>query len=231
MHAWRMMERWKLLWQIFISFMKIGPVTFGGGYAMIPLIEKEVVEKRKWVKTKDITDIFAVSESVPGAIAINSATFIGYRLGGVPGAIAAMTGVMLPTFVIVILLCVFFLQVQDHPKIEAAFVSIKATIVALITYAAFKIGKTAIIDRTTLMLTLITFVLMFFTPIHPVLLIVGGGFAGIVIVAVRTKLGFKTKLEHNDQTEKRKPKDESSESDHDEVDRFNYPGYFYGDGI
>ncbi len=192
----------KLLAQIFISFLKIGPVTFGGGYAMIPLIEREVVEKRGWVKTKDITDIFAVAESVPGAIAINSATFIGYRLAGVPGAIVAMTGVLLPTFIIVVMLSLFFLKVQDNPKVEAAFVSIRATIVALITYAAIKIGKTAVVDKTTVALIAITVALMFFVHIHPALLIICGGLVGIGIIALKKKLGISIKLEKE---EKLKP--------------------------
>jgi chromate transporter len=204
---------WKLLIDIFITFLKIGPVTFGGGYAMIPLIEREVVERRRWFQTKDITDIFAVAESVPGAIAINSATFIGYRKAGVPGAVVAMVGVLLPTFVIVVLMSVFFLKVQDHPKVEAAFVSIRATIVALITYAAYKIGKTAIIDRTTLGLTILTAIVLFFTHIHPILLIIGGGALGIVIVMIRGKLGMETKLEADDQKD------------------YAYKDYFIGDGI
>lgn len=133
----------KLLLQIFLTFFKIGPMTFGGGYAMIPLIEREVVKRRGWISTRDIADIFAVTESIPGAIAINSATFIGYRLAGARGAIVAMIGVLLPTFCIVVLLSLFFLQVQNHPKVEATFVSIRATIVALITYAAYKIGRIA----------------------------------------------------------------------------------------
>jgi chromate transporter len=189
---------WKLLMQIFITFLKIGPMTFGGGYAMIPLIEREVVDRRKWIGTRDIADIFAVAESIPGAIAINSATFIGYRLAGVRGAIVAMIGVLLPTFCIVVLFSIFFLQVQDHPKVEAAFVSIRATIVALITYAAYKIGKTAIVDKTTLGLIALTCMMMIFLHLHPVLLIIGGGIIGMSLVVLRGKLGMKTKLDHND---------------------------------
>lgn len=203
----------KLLAQIFITFFKIGPVTFGGGYAMIPLIEREVVEKRGWVKAEEITDIFAVAESVPGAIAINSATFIGYRLGGVLGALMAMTGVMLPTFCIVVLLSLFFLQVQDNPKIEAAFIAIRATIVALITYAAIKIGKTAAIDKTTIALIVITVAVMYFVHIHPVLLILGGGLVGIAIIGVKKKMGMAIKLEKEESTQ------------------FIYTDYYIGDGI
>lgn len=179
---------------IFMCFLKIGPVTFGGGYAMIPLIEREVVEKRRWLTSEDVTDVFAVAESIPGAIAINSATFIGYRLAGFPGAVAAMLGVLLPTFVIVLLLSVFFLQVRDHPKVEAAFQGIRAAIVALICYAGYKIGKTAVFDKTTLGVAIATVAMLFLPHLHPALMIAGGFFVGMALVALRTKLGFVTKL-------------------------------------
>lgn len=207
----------KLLTQIFMTFFKIGPVTFGGGYAMIPLIEKEIVEKRGWVNTQEITDIFAVCGSVPGAIAINAATFIGYRLAGVAGAIAAMTGVLLPTFFIVLLLSLFFLQVQYNPKVEAAFAAIRATVVALIVYAAVKIGKTAMIDKTTLTLIVVTVAVMFFVHIHPVLLIVGGGLAGIGIIGLKKKLGMKVQLKR--------------EVNRKETMKYKYWDYYMGDGI
>jgi len=204
----------KLLLQIFITFFKIGPMTFGGGYAMIPLIEREVVERRGWINTRDIADIFAVAESIPGAIAINSATFIGYRLAGTRGAIVAMIGVLLPTFFIVVLLSLFFLQVQDHPKVEAAFVSIRATIVALITYAAFKIGRTAVVDKSTIALIVITFIVMVFLHVHPVLLIISGATVGIALVFIKGKLGIVTVLEEENQEPK-----------------YKYADYYIGGGI
>ncbi|WP_373232549.1 chromate transporter [Cohnella sp.] len=187
----------KLLWSLFISFLKIGPITFGGGYAMIPAIEREVVVKRKWLRTEEITDIFAASQSVPGAIAINSATLIGYRIAGVRGAIMAMLGIFLPTFFIVLGLSIFFMEMKDNPKIEAAFISIRATIVALIVYAAYKIGKTAIVDKTTLLLVVISVEIMYLTRdyVHPIFLIGGGALVGIILVAMRTYLGWETKLE------------------------------------
>ena len=144
-----MKEQWKILFQLFWTFFKISPVTFGGGFAMIPLIEKEVVEKRKWLKSEEITDVFALSQSVPGAIAINSATFIGQRIGGIKGSVAAMIGVSFPTFLIVLTLGMLYFFIQDNPKIEAAFLAIRASIVAIIAYAAIKTAKTAIIDKTT----------------------------------------------------------------------------------
>jgi chromate transporter len=204
-----------LLRQLFTTFLKIGPVTFGGGYAMIPLIEKEVVERRRWIETKHIADIFAVAESVPGAIAVNSAAFVGYHVAGVAGAIAAVTGILLPTFCIVVLLSLFILQVRDNPVIEAAFTSIRATIVALITYAAYKIGKTAVVDKTTAAVVAATVLIMLFTPVHPVVLIIGGALAGIAIVRFRQALGIATRL------------DDAKPSS----DTYWDPEYFMGDGI
>ncbi|MEQ6377880.1 chromate transporter [Bacillaceae bacterium S4-13-56] len=187
--------KWKFIVQIFLSFLKIGPVTFGGGYAMIPMIEREVVNNKKWVQSKDVTEVFAIAESVPGAIAINSATFIGYRLAGVWGAIAAMFGILLPTFLIVVTLSILFLLVKDNPYIESAFVGIRAAIVALISFAAYKIGLTAVYDKTTLAIAAVTTIILLFLHIHPVIMIVSGIFTGIFSVQIKKWLGIATQLE------------------------------------
>lgn len=205
---------WRLLVELFFTFLKIGPVSFGGGYAMIPLIEREIVERRQWLKMEEMTDILAVSESIPGAIAINTSTFIGYRLAGIRGAIAAMAGVLLPTFAIVVMLSIFFLKVQDHPKIAAAFVAIRATIVALIAYAAIVIGRTALIDKSTIALMVAAFVAMFFLKVHPVFLIIAGALLGIGIIALKRKLSLPIKLEADKQKSK-----------------YKYDDYYIGHGI
>jgi chromate transporter len=189
-----MKEETKKLFQIFLTFLKIGPVTFGGGYAMIPLIEREVVDKKKWVSHEDVTDVFAIAESIPGAIAINSSTFIGYRIGGVRGAIAALLGVFLPTFLIVVILSIVFLQIQNNPKIEAAFQAIRASIVALIVYAGYMIGKTAIIDKTTLVIAFGSMALLFFLHLHPILIIFSGIILGLLLVNFKRKLGYSVKI-------------------------------------
>ncbi|MET3317636.1 UNVERIFIED_ORG: chromate transporter [Peribacillus simplex] len=185
--------QWKTLFQLFWTFFKIAPVTFGGGFAMIPLIEKEVVEKRKWLKSEEITDVFALSQSVPGAVAINSATFIGHRIAGMKGAMAAMIGVSFPTFIIVLLLGILYFFIQDNPKIESAFISIRASIVAIIAYAAIKIGKTAIVDKSTFGIFIVGIPVLFF--IHPVLAILSGAIAGIVTISVKRKLGYKINMD------------------------------------
>ncbi|WP_199620027.1 chromate transporter [Paenibacillus alkalitolerans] len=204
-------KRWRKLPSIFLTFCKIGPITFGGGYAMIPLIEKEVVDRRRWLKTEDVSDVFAVAQSIPGAVAINSATFIGYRLAGIPGAVTAMCGVLLPTFLIVLMLSAAFLQFRDLPLVEAAFEGIRAAIVAVICYAGYRIGKTAVLDKTTLGVVVGTVLLLLFVNVHPVIVILSGFFLGIAAVAVRSWLGLQTKLED-------RPKEEEW-------------GYMMGDGI
>lgn len=197
-----MNNHWKTVFQLFWTFFKIAPVTFGGGFAMVPLIEKEVVQKRKWMKSEEITDVFALSQSVPGAVAINSATFIGQRIAGFKGAAAAMIGVSLPTFLIVLLLGATYLFIQDNPKVEAAFLSIRATIVAIIAYAGIKIAKTSIVDKSTFGIALVGIPVLFF--IHPVLAIAAGAVTGIVTISIKHRLGYQVEI---DQKEKKLEED------------------------
>jgi chromate transporter len=185
-----MKEHWRKLFQIFWTFFKISPVTFGGGYAMIPLIEREVIEKKKWLTKEEVTEVFALSQTVPGGVAVNSATFIGHRIGGIKGAIAALIGVSFPTFMIVLGLGMSYFFIHDNPKLEAAFISIRVTIVAIIVYAAIRIAKTAIIDKTTFSIVLIGVPALFF--IHPVLAIFLGASSGIAVVYLKNKWGHKT---------------------------------------
>jgi chromate transporter len=207
-----MKEQWKLLWQIFWTFFKISPVTFGGGFAMIPSIEREIVEKREWLDSDDIADVFALSQSVPGAVAINSATFIGHRIAGIKGALAAMIGVSLPTFFIVLALGISYFFIHDNPKLEAAFVSIRVTIVAIIVYAAIRIAKTAIFDKTTFCIMLAGVPALFF--IHPIVAILLGAAIGTTSIWVKRKLGYKVDLKQNK-----------------ENDPTKNPDYFMGAGI
>ncbi|MDQ0230704.1 chromate transporter [Metabacillus malikii] len=181
---------WKKLFQIFWTFLKIGPVTFGGGYAMIPLIKREVTQHKKWLSEDDISEVLALSESIPGAIALNSSTFIGYKIGGVKGAIAALLGIFLPTFFIVILMSMMFLQLQYHPKVEAALHAIQASIVALIVYACYSNMKTAIIDKSTFLMAISAFAVLLFLNIHPILLILFGILFGVVLTKLKILLGY-----------------------------------------
>jgi chromate transporter len=188
-------QRWRMLASILFAFGKISPMTFGGGFAMVPLIEKEVIVRRSWLKSEELTDVLAVSQSVPGAVAINSAMFIGYRLAGIPGAVAAMAGVLLPTLIIVLALAVAFTQYRNLPLVNAAFEGIRPAIVAIICYAGYRVSKSAVTDKTTLGILLGSIGALLFVNVHPALVIIGGFLLGVAIVSIRDRMGFKTRLE------------------------------------
>lgn len=131
----------KRCWQVFASFFKIGAFTFGGGYAMIPLIQKEAVEKRQWVTDEDILDIIAIAESTPGPIAINSATFVGYKAAGVLGSVCATMGVVLPSFVLILLLSYVLQEFREFKPVVYAFNGIRAGVLALLVKALWTMYK------------------------------------------------------------------------------------------
>lgn len=171
----------KELIEIFVSFFKIGLFTFGGGYAMIPLIEKEIVEEKKWVRKEEITDILAVAQSIPGAVAINTATFIGFKTFGKKGALAATLGVILPSFVIISIIAAFFNKFGDNQFVKSAFAGIRPAVVALIAFAAVKIGKSSVRDKTGLILAFISLVLVVAFNVHAILVIIGGAIFGLAV--------------------------------------------------
>ena len=131
----------KKLWQVFLTFLKIGAFTFGGGYAMIPLIQREAVEKQKWVTDDDILDIIAIAESTPGPIAINSATFVGYRACGILGSVCATLGVVLPSLIVILAISFALQQFQDVQQIQWALKGISAGVVALLIKSLWTMYK------------------------------------------------------------------------------------------
>lgn len=169
-----------MIWKIFRTFFVLGPATFGGGYAMIPLLEKALIEKNQWMKKHEVTDVLAVSQTAPGSIAVNAATFVGYRLAGPLGAIAATVGIILPTFLIILILTSLFLSVQHSPMLQAAFLGIRPAIVGLILYAAFRTAKTSILDKTTAAVAGIVIVVLLASSIHPMFVIIFGALIGII---------------------------------------------------
>ena len=136
-----MKNKWKTLWQVFATFFKIGAFTFGGGYAMIPLIQRETVDNHKWVTEDDILEIIAIAESTPGPIAINSATFVGYRTCGVLGSVAATLGVVLPSFIIIFAISFVLRQFQELKAVQYAFHGIRAGVMALLCKALWGMYK------------------------------------------------------------------------------------------
>ncbi|GGG00797.1 chromate transporter [Paenibacillus albidus] len=191
----KLKEQIKMLPQIFGVFFRIGPSTFGGGYAMIATIEQEIVHRKGWMEESEMGDMVSISGSAPGGVAVNSAAFIGYRLGGVPGAVAAVTGITLPTFVIVFVLSLFYALFKDNDKVEAALKGIHAAVVALIIMAAFKMGKSSILDVPTLFILATALSLLLFTGIPPFYLILGGPLVGIAVVIMKRMMGLSIRTE------------------------------------
>jgi len=188
----------KLMYELFMTFFKISPITFGGGFAMIPIMEEELVNKKKWIGKEEIVDIFAVCQSVPGAIAVNSATFVGYQIGGIPGAIASLLGIVIPTFVIIIILGALLASFQHNIHVQAALQGIRPVVVALIGSAAYKMSKVSLVDKICLTLFAVcVLVLMLFKSLNLILVIFAGAFLGIMIVKVKTtqhQLGVQNKV-------------------------------------
>lgn len=171
----------KIYWELFKVFFRIGAFTFGGGYAMIPLIEEEIVGKKGWVKKEDIFDYFAVSQSFPGAIAINTSTLVGYKVAGRRGAICATFGVILPSFMIISLIATFFSKIASSETVKAVFTGINGAVIVLIILAAKKMLKIALHDALSVLLVIATVVVILFTDISPIFLIMGGGFIGFLL--------------------------------------------------
>jgi len=171
----------KQLWPIFWTFLKIAPVTFGGGYAMIPVLEREAVHNRRWVDQEEITDVLAVSQTIPGAVALNAASFIGYRVAGISGAVVAVIGMMLPTFLIVTGLATLLLSLQDNVKVAAALQGMKPAVVAMIVYAGYRVSKTALTDKWTTMIAIAAAAVLLLKFVSPILVILLGALAGIGI--------------------------------------------------
>ncbi|MFD2924295.1 chromate transporter [Halobacillus naozhouensis] len=176
-----------VLFRIFITFMKISPLTFGGGIAMIPHIEREIVQKRGWFAKEDVPSIVAIAQSAPGSIAINASIYMGHKVQGIPGAIAAMVGMLLPANLIIIVLTYLYVTYQDLAIVQAAFKGIRPAIIGLILYAACKIGRVSIRDPFTLLLFAAAAGLLFGLAISPVYLIIGGGLAGCLYSMCRNK--------------------------------------------
>ena len=126
---------------LFVTFMKIGALTFGGGYAMIPIIEEEASKKRKWISQIEILDILAIAESTPGPIAVNSATYVGYKVGGILGSIFATLGLALPSFVIIFVISFFYKDFMKWPILQAAFKGLKVGVIVLLFFALIKLKK------------------------------------------------------------------------------------------
>ena len=173
-------DRFKKSISLFLSFLKIGAFTFGGGYAMIPLIQKEVVEKRQWMEESDILDIVAIAESTPGPIAINAATFVGFRVAGFFGAFLATFGVVLPSFVVISLISLLLREFASYRVVRYAFLGIRAGVCALILKALWSMYKLCPKGLLSYILMALALISVAFFHINAIYVILGCALFGLL---------------------------------------------------
>lgn len=178
--------------ELFMIFAKIGAFTFGGGFAMIPIIEKELVMNKKWINQDEIINLFAVSQSIPGAIAINTSTLVGYKVGNKRGAIIATLGVVLPSFLIILVIATFFTRISDSKIVEAVFTGINGAVIVMILMASVRMIKAGVKDRLTLTIMIITVVAIIFFNMSPIIMIIIGCMIGCFQYLRRNKHVGKT---------------------------------------
>ena len=166
------------LGEAFTTFFKIGIFTLGGGYAMIPLIEEEVVNRKQWVSKEEMLDLIAIAQSCPGVFAINIATFIGYKLNKVRGAIATTLGTALPSFLIILAIAVFFKQFEDNKIVAAMFRGIRPAVVALIAVPTFRLGQRAQLNRYTIWIPIVCALAIWALGVSPIWIIIIAAIAG-----------------------------------------------------
>lgn len=166
-------------WQIFISFFKIGSFTLGGGYAMIPLIQKEVVEKKGWLKESEFVEMLAIAQSAPGPIALNTAIFVGYKTRGVKGVIFSSLGTILPSFIVILLIAMIFTDFKNNPGVERVFKGIRPAVVALIAAPLYQMGKSAGITRKTVIIPILAAIVVWLFNVSPIYIIIAAIVGGI----------------------------------------------------
>lgn len=177
-----------MLFKMFLTFFKIGAFTFGGGYAMIPIIQKEVAENRGWMTETEFLDAIALSQGAPGAIAVNTSIYVGYSIRGLPGALVATLGTVLPSFIIILVIAKFFFQFRSNPIVEKVFLGIRPAIVALILTAVYSLMKNAHFGYKRIIVSAITAAIIVFLGVSPIYLIIIGALGAIVINKVKQRL-------------------------------------------
>ena len=169
-----------IYFESFKTFFKIGIFTLGGGYAMIPLIEEEVVNKKQWVSKEEMLDLIAIAQSCPGVFAINIAIFIGYKLRKVRGAIATTIGTALPSFLIILIIAMFFKQFEDNKVVAAMFRGIRPAVVALIAVPTFNLGKRAQLNKFTIWIPIVSALAIWLLGVSPIWIIIVAALCGFL---------------------------------------------------
>jgi chromate transporter len=182
----------KKLLQLYWIFFKLGIVNFGGGYALLPLLQKELVENYKWATDEEVIDYYAIGQCTPGAIAVNVSTFIGYKVKGVLGGIAATLGFISPAFLIIFVIATILSNFSDIPQVQSAFKAIRVCVFVLILSAILKLRKKSVFDIVTIITAALVFVFATFTDIPLFVFVVIAGALGIIYNIIKQKTLIKT---------------------------------------
>ncbi|WFA08680.1 chromate transporter [Tissierella sp. Yu-01] len=174
-----------MLWKMFITFFKIGAFTFGGGYAMIPIIQEEVVEKKKWIEDAEFMDAIALAQASPGPVAVNTSVYCGYKLRGVIGAIVCTLGTVLPSFFTILFIAIFFYQFKDNDIVSQIFMGIRPAVVALILSAVYKMWKKSKFSYDKLVVVIGTILIIVLFDISPIWMVIAGGLGSFLINKIR----------------------------------------------
>jgi len=169
-----------IYWTSFKTFFRIGMFTLGGGYAMIPVIQSEIVDRHKWMSEEEFLDVLAIAQSSPGVFAVNISIFIGYKLRKVKGAVCTCIGTALPSFLIILLIAMFFHSFKDNKAIEAVFRGIRPAVVALIAVPTFNLAKSARITLANCWIPIVCAMAIYALGVSPILIILIAGTAGYV---------------------------------------------------
>lgn len=174
--------------EIFLVFFRIGAFTFGGGYAMLPLIQNAVVDKKKWLNDKEFIDMLAIAQSLPGPIALNTAVFVGNKRKGIKGSVFSSLGIILPSFIIILLLVLVFTQFRENSSVEAVFKGIRPAVVALIFSPLLRMSKNANITWKTLWIPIVVAIIVGIFHVSPILIILVAIFLGLLYQRIIKKL-------------------------------------------
>lgn len=169
-----------MYWKLFYTFFKIGAFTFGGGWAMISIIEKEVVDKNKWLDKAEFLDALAISQSLPGILAVNISILTGNKLRGIRGSIAATLGTVLPSFILILLIAIFFAKSYNNPVIERIFKGIRPAVVALIIAPVLSTAKSAKINKYNIWIPVAVALLIWIFGLSPIYFVLAGGIGGVI---------------------------------------------------
>lgn len=171
--------------QLFLTYAKVGVMTFGGGYAMLPILKRELVDNKKWITEEEIVDSYAIGQCTPGIIAVNVATLVGYNKKGVLGAVCSTLGVIFPSIVIILAIASLLSAFSDNVYVKHAFGGINVAVCAIVTLVVAKLFKTTVKDWITALLCVGTFALTYFVGVPAILCVVGAALAGLIICGIK----------------------------------------------